>query len=67
MQLTFKMISYYHLEGDRMVEYKELYYLLFNGITDAIEQINKQNVGTAKDLLIRVQQEAEERYISEAE
>lgn len=50
-----------------MVEYKELYDLLFNGITDAIEQINKQNVGTAKDLLIRVQQEAEERYISEAE
>lgn len=47
-----------------MEEYKKMYLLLFSAITDALEQMEKQNYGTAKDLLIAAQQKAEEIYIS---
>ena len=47
-----------------MEDYKERYDLLFNAITDAIECIDEQNYGSAKELLIRAQQEAEELYLS---
>ena len=46
------------------MEYKKLYHLLFNAITDALEQMEKQNYGTAKDVLIAAQQQAEEIYIT---
>ena len=38
-----------------MEEYKKMYLLLFNAITDALEQMEQQNYGTAKDLLIAAQ------------
>ena len=44
--------------------YKDLYYLLFNRITDALEQLQADNYGTAKQILIRAQQDAEEQYLS---
>ncbi len=47
-----------------MEEYKKMYLLLFNAITDALEQMEQQNYGTAKDLLIAAQQQAEEIYIT---
>ena len=47
-----------------MEEYKKMYLLLFSAITDALEQMEKQNYDTAKDLLIAAQQKAEEIYIS---
>ena len=47
-----------------MEEYKKMYLLLFSAITDALEQMEKQNYGTAKDLLIAAQQQAEEIYIT---
>ena len=47
-----------------MEEYKKMYLLLFNAITDALEQMEQQNYGTAKDLLITAQQKAEEIYIT---
>ena len=47
-----------------MPDYEKMYYLLFNAITDALEQIEQQNFGSAKDLLIAAQQEAEEIYMS---
>ena len=47
-----------------MEEYKKMYLLLFNAITDALEQMEKQNYSTAKDLLITAQQKAEEIYMS---
>ena len=50
-----------------MPEYSHLYSALFNAITDALRQIDAQNFGTAKDLLIRAQQEAEEAYIAAEE
>ena len=43
--------------------YQKLYYRLFNAITDVIEQIEQQNYGSAKDLLILAQQQAEEYCI----
>ena len=46
------------------MEYKKLYHLLFNAITDALKKIEEQNYGDAKDLIIAAQQEAEEIYMS---
>ena len=37
---------------------------LFSRVSDAIEALEAQNFGKAKDILIRAQQEAEELYIS---
>ncbi len=47
-----------------MADYDKMYSLLFNAITDALEQIEKQNFGSAKDLLIAAQQKAEGLYIT---
>ena len=47
-----------------MTNYEKMYSSLFNAITDALEQIEQQNFGSAKDLLIAAQQKAEEIYIS---
>ena len=47
-----------------MPDYEKMYHLLFNAITDALEQIEQQNFGSAKDLLIAAQHEAEEIYMS---
>ncbi len=46
-----------------MISYKEMYRILFNGITDAIEDMERQNFGIAKDVLIKTQQTAEDIYI----
>ena len=48
-----------------MPDYKTMYLRLFNAVTDAIESIDRQNFGTAKEQLIKAQQETEELYISE--
>ena len=40
---------------------------LFARVSDAIEALEEQNFGKAKDILIRAQQEAEELYINEDE
>ena len=34
-----------------MEDYTKLYHLLFNAITDALEQMNAQNFGSAKETL----------------
>ena len=60
-------IDYTQLEVNNMENYKQIYYLLFNAITDAIGQMEQQNYGLAKDLLIRAQQRAEECYMAETE
>lgn len=48
-----------------MPDYQKLYTLLFNAITDALTALDAQNFGTAKDGLIRAQQQAEERYLED--
>ena len=47
-----------------MEDYAKLYHLLFNAITDALEQMNAQNFGSAKEALVSAQQKAEEIYIT---
>lgn len=46
------------------MDYKQLYTLLFNVSTDALEQIAEQNYGKARDILITAQRDAEEIYIN---
>lgn len=50
-----------------MPDYQTLYLTLFNTLTDAIEQIDNNNYGTARSILVKAQQDAEEQYISESE
>ena len=45
-----------------MPEYQKMYCVLFNAITDAIEEMGR-NVGVAKERLILAQQQTEEIYI----
>ena len=47
-----------------MENYQKMYSTLFNAITDALAQIEKQNYGDAKSTLIAAQQNAEEMYIT---
>ena len=47
-----------------MENYQKMYSTLFNAITDALAQIENQNYGDAKDILISAQQKAEELYIT---
>ena len=51
--------------GYRMDElYQNLYFHLFNRITDALPAMEQQDFGTARDILIRAQQSAEEQYLN---
>ena len=47
-----------------MENYQKMYSTLFNAITDALAQIEKQNYGDAKSTLIAAQKKAEEMYIT---
>ncbi len=47
-----------------MTNYKELYVLMVDASERAIEAIEKQNYGAAKEILIAAEQDCEERYIS---
>lgn len=48
-----------------MPNYEKLYHLLFNAITDALEMMGSGNPETARVLLVRAQQNAEELYIED--
>ena len=47
------------------MDYKKLYFHLFNSVTDAIDSITNGDCFAARDILIRAQQEAEEMYMGE--
>jgi len=47
------------------MEYQKAYYLLFNAITDALEALEQQNFGQAKQGLISAQQRAEEIFMND--
>ena len=75
---TFSKISEEHLDALVLslrleqemtddADYKKMYLTLFNAVTGAIQQIDWQNYGRAKDLLITAQQNAEEIFISSGE
>lgn len=46
-----------------MPDYKEMYFIIFNAVTDALEAIQKSNIGEATELLCRAQQKTESLYI----
>jgi len=48
-----------------MPDYQKLYTLLFNAVTDAVEELENLNFGAAKARLMAAQQQAEERYLED--
>ena len=50
-----------------MTIYKKAYFLLFNAITDALEQLVQEQPAQAQQALIAAQQNAEELIISSDE
>ena len=50
-----------------MTDYESMYRVLFNCMTNAVCNIENQNYGFARLLLMNAQQQAEEFYIEAAE
>lgn len=48
-----------------MDPYQKMYYVLFNAISNALEELDEVNVGLAKKRLREAQQHTEEMYISQ--
>ena len=48
-----------------MEDFKKLYFYLFGKVADALEELEKENIGRAKELLLTAMQEAEEKYIED--
>ena len=46
-----------------MTDYKTLYFALFAAAADAVEALEQDNAGLAKQILIAAQQKAEDDYI----
>lgn len=49
-----------------MPDFERLYFKLFAALADAVEAMEHDEIGEAKKILIRAQQQAEEEYIEEA-
>ncbi len=47
-----------------MNKYKKPYIILFSSITKALNELEKINFGSAIEILVKAQQDAEEEYIS---
>lgn len=47
-----------------MSEYQKSYSILFCGITDALEELQRQNYGLAAQRLIQAQKDAEEAFLN---
>ena len=43
--------------------FPQYYTILFNGIADALKALDQQETSRAWDILVRIQQEAEDAYI----
>ena len=50
-----------------MSEYRKLYTLLFNAMTDALADLDHMNFGAARERLVAAQRQAEEQYIAHGE
>lgn len=50
-----------------MTDYQKMYTIAFNAISDALEELDKLNIGAAKKLLREAQSRTEELYISQGE
>lgn len=47
------------------MDYQKLYTMLFNAYEEVITHMEKQNYGLAREVLIQVQQQAEEAYLAQ--
>ena len=47
--------------------YQKMYYTLFNAMTDALQAMGEQNYGTAREILEKAQQAAEEIFLDAEE
>ena len=47
-----------------MPNYEKMYFTLFSAVCDAIDALEETNYDSAKEILIRAQQQTEEIYIS---
>ena len=47
-----------------MPDYKKMYYILFNAVTDALEQLSHGRPESAEEILRAAQLRTEEMYIS---
>ena len=45
------------------MDYRALYFGLFNRLTDLLTLLERQDYGAARELVIQLQQEAEDRFI----
>ena len=50
-----------------MVDYQRLYTMVFNGITDALRQLDEQNYGNVRLILKNTQIDAEQLYLIQEE
>lgn len=50
-----------------MPDYQKMYAVAFNAMSDALEELDKLNVGAAKKVLREAQNRTEELYISQEE
>lgn len=49
------------------MDYKALYFTLFNRLSDLQRLIERQDYGAAREMIIALQQETEEMYLSAEE
>lgn len=54
-------------EGNKSMEDNKLYTTLFNAITDALREMDKLNIGSAKEILLRAQLTTEGMFIAKGE
>ena len=47
------------------MDYKKLYFHLFNAVTDSLQAMEQQNYGQASSILMSAQQETEEMYLDD--
>ena len=50
-----------------MENFPKYYTLLFNAVTDALEDIDQKNFGAARARLVKAQQDAEDAYLDAEE
>ena len=58
-------IIHWQQPKEDFMDYKKLYFHLFNAVTDALQAMEQQNYGQASTILISAQQETEEMYLEE--
>ena len=51
------------METEVVLMYQKMYYQLFNALTDALQAMEEQNYGIAREIMKKAQQAAEEMFL----